>query len=274
LLEAACRGGFAARGFVYLNVGLIALLSALGLAPKASGAVEAFEAWAAWPLGIVLLWLIGLGLYGFAAWRALQSVLDADRQGTSPKAIASRIGQAVSGLVYGGMAISVFGVIDALEDLRELEDQADTRASIQALLDMPMGIMLVTSVGVFILACGVGNIVQAFYRDFCARLVCSEPMARRAALLGRIGYAARGIVFLPAGAFMVLAGLHARSAEVKSTGAALDWLKAQPFGPLLLGVTALGLIAFGAFAFVEARFRTLGVVSDANAPGVVSQAAG
>ena len=67
------------------------------------------------------------------------------------------------------------------------------------------------------------------------------------------------LAFLPAGAFLVLAGLHARSAEAKGTGAALDWLEGLPFGGLLLGLTAVGLIAFGLFAFVEARFRTLNV---------------
>lgn len=265
-VEIACRVGFAARGITYLNIGLIALLAALRLAPRASGPVAAFEAWAQWPLGIALLWLTGLGLCAFAGWRALQAVFDVDRQGASLRALAARVGQAVSGLVYGGLALSVLKLIDALADVKAMDDQAATRLQIHTLLTMHRGALMVIAGGLFLLACGAGNIVQAVARDFCHRLACSEPFGRTAALLGRIGYAARGVVFLPAGSFMVLAGLHARSAEAKGTGAALDWLAAQPFGRPILAVTALGLMAFGAFALVEARFRTLGVLSQAEAP--------
>ncbi|WP_336978540.1 DUF1206 domain-containing protein [Brevundimonas nasdae] len=57
--------------------------------------------------------------------------------------------------------------------------------------------------------------------------------------------------------FVVLAGLHARSGEVTTTAAALDALEAQPGGSWILGLTAAGLMAFGAFAFVEARWRRI-----------------
>jgi hypothetical protein len=268
----ACRLGYAARGFVYLNVGLIALLAALGLAPKARGAINVFESWANWKIGIVLLWMTGLGLYCFAGWRALQSIFDADRQGRSLGAWAARLGQAVSGVVYAGLAVSVFGLLDGLEDLREVDDQVATRVKIHALMVLPYGKAVVFAAGAFILGCGIGNIVQAARRDFCRRLACEEPIARRAAMVGRLGYAARGVVFLPAGAFMLLAAVHARSAEVKGTGAALDWLKAQPHGNLILAVTAVGLMAFGCFAFVEARYRTLdlGAPLDPSQPSTSS----
>ncbi len=32
----------------------------------------------------------------------------------------------------------------------------------------------------------------------------------------------------------------------------------QPFGPVLLGIVALGLIAYGVYSFVEARYRRVG----------------
>lgn len=257
VIEAACRFGYVARGFVYVSVGALALLTALGLAPKSRGVMAAMEAWSTWPLGLVLLGLIGLGLCSFAGWRVLQSVFDADRQGLGPKAIASRIGQAISGVVYGGLGYSVFGLIDALGDLHQVDDEAKTRSTIGSLLALPGGEVLVIAAGLFVAACGVGNIIQALTRDFCQRLDCSHGMARTAVLLGKVGYLARGIVFVPVGGFLMLAGLHARSSEAKGTAAALDWLAARPFGDLLLAFTALGLIAFGAYGFVEARYRAI-----------------
>lgn len=257
--EWACRAGYAARGFVYISIGVIALLAALDRTPRAQGALGALEAWADWPFGIALLWLTAVGLACFAGWRLLQSVFDADRQGREPKAIAARVGQAISGVVYGGLALSVVELLDALEDLKEVDDQAETRENLTRALAMPAGEWIVMLVGLFILGCGVGNLVKAFKGDFAKQLRIRPQLADKASLLGRVGYGARGVVFLVPGAFIALAGLHARGGEAKSTGGALEWLEAQPFGSALLGLTALGLIAFGAYAFVEARYRSLRV---------------
>src|SRR5688572_12529777 len=78
LLEIAARTGYVARGIVYLCIGGVGLLAAFRRAPEAEGAVGALHALGQWPLGMALLWVTGLGLYGFAGWRALQSVFDAD----------------------------------------------------------------------------------------------------------------------------------------------------------------------------------------------------
>ncbi|WP_339914769.1 DUF1206 domain-containing protein [uncultured Brevundimonas sp.] len=42
-----------------------------------------------------------------------------------------------------------------------------------------------------------------------------------------------------------------------SLGEALDAVEKQPGGSWMLGATAVGLMAFGAFAFVEARWRKI-----------------
>jgi hypothetical protein len=229
----------------------------VGLTPHATGALGAMEAWGRWAPGLVLLWLTGLGLYGFAGWRGMQALLDADRQGRTPRALAARTGQAISGLVYGGLAISVFGVIDTLEDLYEADDRMDTQAAVGRMLEWPAGPWLVAGVGVFILGVGVGGLAQAIGRDLVRRLQCSEGLGRIAALVGRVGYFARGLAFIAAGGLMAKAGVAARAADAGGLGAALDVLKVQPFGRPALALVALGLIAFGLFAYVEAVFREI-----------------
>ncbi|RYG09654.1 MAG: DUF1206 domain-containing protein, partial [Caulobacteraceae bacterium] len=252
---------------VYLSTGFIALLAALDLAPTPKGVLAALQSWGDWPLGGVLLWFTGLGLYGFAGWRVLQSLLDADRQGTSVKALCSRAGQAVSAMVYAGLAVAVFGLLDAIEDLREVDDQVETQHNIERFLDMPGGDLAVMTLGVFVLACGVGNLVQAVGRDFCKRLECAPRFGRRAALFGRLGYGARGVVFLPVGASILFAGWRSRSTDAKGAGAALASLDQIPMGDGVLFLLALGLMAFGVFAFVEAGFRTLPVPKAVGGPG-------
>jgi hypothetical protein len=127
LLEWAARLGYAARGLVYCGLGMIALLAALDLTPQARGAKGVLETWAGWPLGTVLIGAVGCGLAAFAAWRAIQALFDADRHGTSLKAWAIRAGQAISGLVYGGLALSAFELLDAFEDFGEADETEDLR---------------------------------------------------------------------------------------------------------------------------------------------------
>ncbi|MDB5426165.1 MAG: hypothetical protein JWR47_297 [Phenylobacterium sp.] len=255
--ETVARIGYVARGSVYLAVGAVALLAALGLTPHARGALGALEAWGEWPAGVIFLWLIGLGLYGFAGWRALQSIFDVDRQGATAKGLAARAGQAVSGLVYGGLAISVFGLLHAVHHLEQHSKHAAMARTVEKVLTFPFGNMLVILAGLFVLASGVGNIVRAVFSHFGRTLDCDPHIARWAGTVARIGYFARGIALAPVGIFMARAGWHARAVEAHGIGGALEALHRQPMGGLLLSLTALGLMAFGVFAFLEAIFRPI-----------------
>ena len=254
--EMAARLGYMARGVVYLSTGFIALLAVARLTPHTHSPIRALQAWAQWPLGVVLLWLTGVGLYGFAGWRVLQSVLDADRQGPGAKAWASRVGQALSGLIYGSLAVSVFGIIDTLHDLRhaELEKTSERVAHVMA---WPLGPTLVIALGLFIVACGLGNAVRACVDNFGSTLKCDARTAAWAQRLARVGYFGRGVAMLPVGFFMLAAGWHERAAEAKGVGGALWAVHGLAGGDLVLALLALGLVAFGAFAFVEAWHRPI-----------------
>lgn len=258
LIESGARLGYAARGVVYLSVGAIGLLAAFGLTPQAKGAIGALEAWGEWPLGLALLWITGVGLYAFAAWRGLQAIFDADRLGDKPAAVAARAGKALSGAIYAGLAVSLFGLLDAMEDLHEVDDQAATQATVQKVLAMPLGETMVIGLGVLVIVGGIGNAVRALGDHFTETLACDTAGARWAGTLARVGYFARGAVMALAGGATVLAGWRARAAEATGLGGALETLKDQAGGHLALGVAALGFIAFGAFGVVKACLRRIG----------------
>jgi hypothetical protein len=255
-VEMAARLGYMARGIVYLSTGAIALLAVARLAPHTHSPIRALEAWAQWPLGVVLLWVTAVGLYAFAGWRALQSLFDADRQGTTPKAWASRVGQALSGAIYGSLAVSVFGVIDTLHDLRHAEIEK-TSERVAGVMAWPLGSMLVMALGAFIVACGLGNAIRACVDNFGATLKCDPKTAVWAQRLARVGYFGRGLAMLPVGWFMLLAGWRERAAEAKGVGGALWAVHGLAGGDAALALVALGLVAFGAFAFVEAWHRPI-----------------
>lgn len=255
--ELAARLGYMARGTVYLSIGLIALLAVARLAPHTRGALGALEAWAHWRLGVVLLWVTGIGLWGFAGWRALQSLFDADQQGRSVQSIGSRAGQAISGLIYGVMAVSIFDLIETLHDIRHLGERARTRETVATVMAWPFGSTLIIALGVFIMVCGVGNAIRALVDNFGSTLRCDPKVARWACRLARVGYFGRGVAMLPVGFFMFAAGWNARASEAMDVGSALWSLHAHILGDQMLTAVAVGLVAFGAFAFVEAWYRPI-----------------
>ncbi|GAA0613030.1 DUF1206 domain-containing protein [Brevundimonas kwangchunensis] len=256
-VEIAARVGYGARGFVYLSAGLIILLSSADLVEGAVGTRGAMAWLGLQPLGRAWLLLLGLGLTAFVAWRLMQSIMDADNEGRSWQGMNTRISQGFSGLGYAFLAISAFALLihtpadPVTEEARTGTEQA------ARVLSLPFGNWLLIGIGLCILGVGVANIVRAWREDFTQYLSCSVDLCRRVAPLARIGYMARGLAWLPLSALVIAAGLHAEPSEVTGFGGALDALDRQVAGPWLLGAAALGFIAFGAFSFIEARFRRI-----------------
>ncbi|WP_454718790.1 DUF1206 domain-containing protein [Caulobacter segnis] len=256
-LEWASRLGYAARGVVYLGLGAIVLLAAADVTPRARGAKVMLAAWADWPVGLVLVALVAVGLLGFAMWRALQAVFDADRHGSSPKGVAVRIGQAISGLIYGGLGVWALELLDEVEDVGEADEEQAAHGAAAAVLALPYGDVLLLLAGAGLVGVGLGNIIQGLKQDFAKRLSCDDKVCRWVVPMAKIGYGARGLATLPAGLFLIEAGLDARSGDARSWGGALQAVEGQPFGSWVLAVVALGLVAFGLFGFVEAAFRRI-----------------
>lgn len=257
VLQWSARIGYAARGAVYVGLGAMALLAALDLTPRAKGAREVLETWAAWPLGGVLIVIVAAGLVGFAVWRGVQALFDADRHGTTLKGWAIRGGQALSGLVYGGLAWSALELLDVFEDVGEADETQSAHQYAEAILGWPGGDRILVVAGLIVLGFGIGNVIQGLMQDFAKRLACDADTCARVVPLAKIGYAARGLATLPLGAFLVVAGLEVRASQARSWGDALQVVEQQPAGPWILGLVALGLVAFGLFGFVEALSRRI-----------------
>jgi hypothetical protein len=75
--------------------------------------------------------------------------------------------------------------------------------------------------------------------------------------LGRLGFVARAVVYAMIGSFLVFAALHSHSSEAKGFGGALRFIQQQPYGSVLLGITAVGLLAFGIYGIAEGACRRI-----------------
>lgn len=257
LLELAARVGYGARGFVYLSVGLLTLLGAVDIAGDAVSTKGAL-AWLAYkPFGRLWMMTLGVGLFAFVMWRMLQSVFDADHEGTSRQGLSRRLGQAFSGFSYAALAFSAFHYMARKPQTTEAGDVEASRERAQTVMSLPFGDELLMAAGVALFALGLVTIRRAWHEDFTEYLACSEKTRRRAARLARAGYVARGLAYLPLAMLIVLAGWNSRSSQVSSFASALDAVERQPGGAWVLAATATGFMAFGVFSFIEARFRRI-----------------
>lgn len=256
-LEHFARAGFAARGAVYILVGGLALLAAIGAGGDVGGNESALRSLLLQPFGAVMLGLVGLGLAFFAAWRIFASLADADRHGASPKGLGARGVQLVSGVVNAALSVTAISLALGIATGGGGGDDAAAQDWTAWLLAQPFGRWLVAIAGAVAVGAGVYHLWKGFRGDLLKRL--SVPAARRdiALRIGRVGYVARGVVFAIIGIFLFVAAIRADSDEARGLGGALEALEDQPFGWALLALVAAGLAAFGAFGVVQAMWRRI-----------------
>lgn len=253
-LEVMARLGHGARGVVYCLIGGLALLGAVGFGGQTGGSGSALRTLLGQPFGRILLGMVALGLAFFALWRFVEATTDADRRGNGWKALAIRAAHFIGGVVGLGLAISALSL--ALGGGGRGDDGA-ARDWTAWLMAQPFGLWLIGLVGLVVVGVGIAFMVKGWRGKVTEHLVCSHDVARWAVPVGRVGFGARGVVFLITGGFLVGAALHSRASEAKGLGGALDALERQPFGWALLAIVAAGLFAFGVFSFVEALYRRI-----------------
>lgn len=248
------RFGYAARGVVYAVVGLLAVQTAFGGRGQTTGQEGALQRIA--EQSRLLLVLVAIGLAGYALWRFVQASLDPENKGTDPKGLAQRIMMAASGVAYAGLAVSAARLASGAGGGGG-EGNAGFTADI---MSKPFGRWLVILAGIAVIVGALYQLKEAYTKKFRKRLKLQEMNAeeqRLATHTGQLGLASRGVVFLIAGWFLVQAGLRFDPGRARGLGGALEALASQPHGPWLLGIVALGLIAYGAYSFLEARYRRI-----------------
>ena len=249
-LEALTRIGFAARGMMYVVIGVLAVRS--GRTEDGAGALSTLSGgWGSW-----LLAIMALGFLGYGLWRLSEAAVDSENHGNGAGGLAIRAGGAASGAIHlllamlaGSMALGT-----------RASGDGGTQESAAATLDLPGGELLLFVVAAALLVTGLVQLGKAVRAGFLRHLdgrAAGRPWVKA---LGRAGYAARGIVFLLIGCFLLKAAVESDPGEAGGMAEALDWLS-----PGLRTAVAAGLLLFGLFSLIEARHRRI------NDPGVVER---
>lgn len=256
-IERLARWGYASKGVVYGIVGLLAAQAAFGSGGRTTDTQGALQAIVNQPFGKFLLALVAIGLIGYVIWRFVQAIKDPENKGTDAKGLAQRVGYAVNGLIYAGLALSAVQIVLGSGGGGNSNSTQDGTAR---LLSQPFGQWLVGTVGAFIIGLGFYQFYQAFSGKFRRELNLTELSdTQRKLVMGicRFGLLARGIVFCIIGWFLIQAGIQYDASEAGGLDEALQTLAQQPYGPWFLGIVALGLVAYGIYLVIQARYRQL-----------------
>ena len=234
------RVGFLARGLLYMLIGVLAI--GTGRTEDLTGALEYVGDGA----GRIILIVIAAGLATYALWRLSDAAFGTEHGSGDWKSLRKRAAAGGIGLIYLYMSYKAVRVLTAgRSGATDTQQQADT------VLDLPGGWIMLGAAALFVAGAGVFQLIKAGKCSFL-RPLDAEAMSPAVKWLGRIGYAARGVVFLCTGWMLGGAALVGRANEAGGMEEALDM-----FDGGALFALAGGLMLFGAFSLVEARYRRI-----------------
>lgn len=252
-VEKMARFGYVAKGLVYVIIGFLAAQAAFTAGGKTTDSKGALVTIVQQPFGRILLGLVLIGLVGYTLWRLVQAFMNPENKST-----LKRVGFFASALGYGGLALGAGRLVMGAGT----PGGQSTQSTTAQVMSQPFGQWIIGIAGLIVIGLGLGQIAAGWKTDFKKNLKMVEMNAKErtfATYSGKFGLIARGIVFGIIGIFLTYAAWTANPKEAKGIAEALRVLEQQAYGPWLMGAAALGLIAYGLFMFVEARYRRISV---------------
>jgi hypothetical protein len=253
--EWMARAGFVSRGLIYGIVGILAIKLALGSGGTTTNQQGALKTIAQQPFGKILLILVAIGLGGYALWRLLRALL-----GHGPEDSDSafeRVAALGSGVVYAGLCATA---VEILLGSGSSGGSGSTQKTTAGVLGWPGGVWLVGIAGVVLIGIGLYQGYRGVTKDFLEDSKTEQMSARGREWIGWIGtfgHLARMVVFGLVGVFLIKAAVDYNSNTAVGLDGALAKIAHASYGPVLLGIVAAGLIAFGVYSLSDARYRRI-----------------
>lgn len=256
-VERLARVGYAAKALLYITVGLVAAKAAVGPRGKATDAHGVLRLVYGMTFGRLVLLVVAAGLMGYAVWRVVEAVLDPTRRGRGPKGVALRAGSAGRGVIHAGLAITALRL--AYGD-RSASDDDQAREWTAFAFGLPGGEVFVWMAAAAIAGYGAYQLYRSYAAKLGSQLDLSQmpdPALGWVVAVSRFGIAARGVVFCLIGFFLTRAAAQHDAGEVGGVRESLGTL--ADIGRWPFGAVALGLVAYGVYELVNARYRRIRV---------------
>lgn len=256
--ESLGRIGFVAKGILYAIIGIIAIAVAVGDEKSAADQSGALGSLADSTAGLVLLVVLAIGLAALACFRLIEVFTGPAGGGDDDetKEKLERVASAVRFLIYAGLSVTAVRLIAD----SGTGGSGNEKSTTSTVFDLPAGVVLVFIAGAVIIGVAAYQAYRAFSTSFEDELDqgrMSPRMCDLARVLGVAGHAARAVVFVLIGGFLVKAAVEHDAKESMGLDGALSEIAQQAYGSVLLFVVALGLFVYGAYCLIEARYRRL-----------------
>lgn len=254
------RAGYVAKGVVYTLVGGLATWTAFTTASQVEGSKGALATLRDEPMGNLLLLLLSAGLLAYAAWRAVQAIMDPE--GTDDTDLTDHVQRtyaAISAVLHGALALYAFRLTDFAGRAGGSDSGGlETRAS--SILSQPFGRWILGAIGVAVVGVGIRQFYRSAKKSFQDKLQLARLSERARTVLvcgAQIALASRGVVFSAIGTLLIVAAVKSNPDAAAGTQGALQFFREQQFVPYLFVVVATGLLLYGLYQFAKARFRKI-----------------
>jgi hypothetical protein len=257
------RTGLVAKGISFGIVGVLAIEVATGHGGKATSRQGALQTLSHSGFGKVLLAVLALGFAAYAAWRFVQAFAEKDEEGGEKgeaKKWGKRAGYIGRGLIYVGLTASTVTILASSRQQPSQNQRAHSTTA--TVLAWPGGRWLVGAIAIAIIGAGVWNLYRGIARKFEDKwrtVQMSETERTWGARAGVVGHVARFVVFGLIGVFVTKAAIDFNPKDAIGLDGALQKLGQSGYAPYLLGLTAFGLVCYGIYCLVDARYRDVSV---------------
>jgi hypothetical protein len=260
------RAGWAAKGVVYTLAGVLAatvLFASLGWAtpaPEEASPTGAIKTIAASPGGALLLWLLGIAMLLYAAWRVVSALMPG---GHGAESTLKRIGYVVSAVMYTTFAITAFALARSSGEARDsASNNGNTKVTnlTARLMSHGGGRLLIGAVGVIVIGAGLYRLVKGLRQDVEDELDLagmSPERIRWTRRLGAVGEVGRGVAIGLIGIFLLRAAITVDAEQATGLDGALRRLTNDWWGQVVIGTVAIGFVAYGLFCLATFTRRRL-----------------
>lgn len=254
--EKFARFGIATKGLVYILIGGLTALAAFGRGGQTTDSSGVLAFLGSQAYGKVLLIVTAIGLTGYVFFRFYQAIKDPEARGTGTRGIVIRLGYAGSGVFYGLLAFSAISTV-----MGSGSSGKSNESMIGMLLSKPFGQVLVGLVAVILFGKALYQFYKAYSGKHGEQVTASGLDSRTRNMVfkaGKIGYTSRGLVIGIVAVLTFRAAFTANSGAGGGTKEAFSLMQNE-FGSVVLGIIALGLLVYGMFMLVKARYKRMDI---------------
>ena len=244
------QAGLGTKGIVYILMGILAAFTIFGMGQKADSTdVLLFISQQAF--GKILLVAVGVGLGAYSLYRFYQAIKGTDDWGNDLRGLGVRAGFFLGGFIYSLITFSAFKIF-----LRGNTDNQQTSLLIEQVLDLPYGRAMLYIVSASILGRAIFDATIGWSKLHKKKISddkLNETGRKVLTRVARIGFSARAIVFAIIAFLIFRAAYFLNPDEAGGTKEAFSWLQ-NTLGTVAFSFTGLGLVAYGFFMLIRARY--------------------